>query len=57
MDRTEATGLPAKYVALGPSEPDIPLPEGLKAELDNNWAYFNECGYEARNDPSVIYPS
>lgn len=53
----EATGLPAQYVTLGPGEHDIPLPQGLKAELDDNWAYFNECGYEARNDPSVIHPS
>jgi len=53
---TEATGLPARYVTLGPGEPDIPLPEGLKEELDDNWAYFNECGYEARDDPSLIHP-
>lgn len=54
---TEVTGLPAQYVTLGPGEPDIPLPEGLKEELDDNWAYFNECGYEGRDDPSVIHPN
>ena len=54
---TEATGLAAQYVALGPGEPDIPLPDGLKEELDDNWAYLNECGYEARDDPSLIHPN
>ena len=54
---TEATGLPAQYVTLGPGEPDIPLPDGLKEELDDNWAYFNECGYEGRDDPSVMHPN
>lgn len=52
----EVTGLRAKYVTLPAGQPDIPLPEGLKEELDDNWAMFNEFGYEARNDPDVIHP-
>jgi hypothetical protein len=53
----EVTGFSAQYVTLPAGEPDIPLPEGLKVELDDNWAYFNECGYEARDDPTVIHPN
>ncbi|KAL1585775.1 hypothetical protein WHR41_04969 [Cladosporium halotolerans] len=53
----KVTGLSAQYVTLPAGEPDLPLPEGLKAELDDNWAYFNECGYEARDDPTVIHPN
>jgi hypothetical protein len=52
----EVTGLSAQYVTLPAGQPDIPLPEGLKEELDDNWAMFNEYGYEARNDPDVIHP-
>lgn len=54
---SKVTGLSARYVTVAASEPGNPLPEGLKAELDDNWAYFNECGYEARDDPTVIHPS
>jgi hypothetical protein len=53
----EATGLSAQYVTLPAGQPDISLPEGLKEELDDNWAMFNEFGYEARNDPSVTHPN
>lgn len=52
----EVTGLHAQYVTLLASQPDIPLPEGLEEEIDDNWACFNEIGYEAKNDPSVIHP-
>lgn len=54
---TKVTGLSARYVTLAAGEPGIPLPEGLKAELDDNWAYFNECEHEARDDPTVVHPN
>lgn len=53
----KVTGLLGGHATLPAGEPDIPLPEGLKAELDDNWAYFNECAYEARDDPTEIDPS
>ena len=54
---SEVTSLPARYVTLPAGQPDIPLPEGLKEELDDNWAMFNEFGYEIRDDPDVIHPN
>lgn len=54
---SEATGLPARYRKLEIGEVDLPLPAELKQELADNWAYFNEFGYEGRDDPTVIHPS
>jgi hypothetical protein len=54
---SEVTNLPARYVTLPAGQPDIPLPEGLKEELDDNWAMFNEFGYEIHDDPDVIHPN
>jgi hypothetical protein len=28
----------------------------LKAELEDNTAYWNEFGYDGRDDPTVIHP-
>lgn len=28
----------------------------MKAQIDDDWAYFKECGYEAREDGSVVHP-
>jgi hypothetical protein len=54
---SEVTSLPARYVTLPAGQPDIPLPGGLKEELDDNWAMFNEFGYEIHDDPDVIHPN
>lgn len=51
------TGSPAENVTLPAGESQAPLPADFKQATDDNWAYFNEFGYEARNDPSVIHPS
>lgn len=53
---SEATGLPARYVTLEAGKSELPLPADLQVELDDNWGYFNECGYEAREDLSVVHP-
>ncbi|KAK1141155.1 hypothetical protein N8T08_009322 [Aspergillus melleus] len=49
-------GVPAKVVTLPDGESVPGVPEDLKQELIDNWAYFNDCGYEGRDDPSVIHP-
>lgn len=54
---SDVTGLSAHYVTLPVGQPDTLLPEGLKEELDDNWAMFNEFGYEIRDDPDMIHPS
>ena len=54
---TAATGLPAEYVALPVGEPRGLLPPALQQVTDDMWSFFNEFGYEARDDPSVIHPS
>ncbi|CAG9949453.1 unnamed protein product [Clonostachys rosea f. rosea IK726] len=53
---TKATGLRAESVTLPPGEFHLPLPDELKLELGENFAYWNEFGYEARNDPTIIHP-
>ncbi|GFG15012.1 hypothetical protein IFM5058_07238 [Aspergillus udagawae] len=32
------------------------IPTELKAEHEDNMAYWNEFGYEGRDDPTVIHP-
>lgn len=54
---TAATGLPAEYVSLPIGEPKGLLPPPLQQVVDDMWGYFNEFGYEARDDSSVIHPS
>jgi hypothetical protein len=54
---TAATGLPAEYVALPVGEPKGLLPLTLQQVVDDMWGYFNEFGYEAREDSSVIHPT
>ncbi|KAH8663884.1 hypothetical protein BGZ61DRAFT_484937 [Ilyonectria robusta] len=53
---TRATGLKAESVTLPKGEFPLPLPDELKLELEDNFAYFNEFGYEARDDPAIIHP-
>lgn len=54
---TAATGLPAEYVALPIGEPRGLLPPALQEVVDDMWGYFNDFGYEARDDSNVIHPS
>ncbi|KAL6416318.1 nmrA-like family domain-containing protein 1 [Ilyonectria robusta] len=53
---TRATGLKAESITLPKGEFPLPLPDELKLELQDNFAYFNEFGYEARDDPAIIHP-
>lgn len=52
---SEATGLRGEYVALL-EDADLPLPEGLKPVMGDQYGFFNEFGYEAGNYPSVVPP-
>ncbi|WQF90155.1 Putative NmrA-like domain, NAD(P)-binding domain superfamily [Colletotrichum destructivum] len=53
---TKATGMKAESVTLPKGEFHIPLPDELKLELEENFAAFNEFGYESRDDPTVVHP-
>ncbi|KAJ4206700.1 hypothetical protein NW767_002988 [Fusarium falciforme] len=53
---TRATGLKAEVVTLPKGHFPPGVPEDLKAELEDNFAYFNEFGYEGRDDPSLTHP-
>jgi hypothetical protein len=55
---TKSTGIPAKLTVLARGETNLGhLPAELRAEMSDTFAYFNEFGYEARDDPTVIHPS
>ena len=55
---TKTTGIPAKLTVFAEGESNLGhLPAELRAEMSDTFAYFNECGYEARDDPTVIHPS
>lgn len=49
-------GVPAEVVTLPEGESIPGVPDELKQELIDNWAYFNEFGYEGRDDSSLIHP-
>ncbi|GIC92827.1 NmrA/HSCARG family protein [Aspergillus udagawae] len=53
---TQATGIKAEYIRLPKGQSNVPLPPDLQLELDDNWAYCNEFGYEGRDDPTIIHP-
>lgn len=53
---TKATGLRAECVTLPLGELEMPIPAEVKLELTENFGYWNEFGYEAREDPTVIHP-
>ncbi|KAH6603813.1 hypothetical protein Trco_007259 [Trichoderma cornu-damae] len=53
---TEATGLAAEAVQLPKGQSAFELPSELKLGLDDTYAYFNEYGYEGRDDPTIIHP-
>ncbi|KAH8810875.1 hypothetical protein F5884DRAFT_875818 [Xylogone sp. PMI_703] len=52
----QVVGRPAEYVALPIGQWHIPIPKDIAEELDDNFGYWNEFGYEARDDPTVIHP-
>ncbi|RYP47353.1 hypothetical protein DL768_006574 [Monosporascus sp. mg162] len=52
---TRATGLKAESVTLPKGTFHLPLPDELKLEFEDNFAYLNEFGYEARDDPTIIH--
>ncbi|KAK7414936.1 hypothetical protein QQX98_006261 [Neonectria punicea] len=51
---TKATGRTAEAVTVPIGGPRIP--DELKQEIADNFAYINEFGYEGRDDPTVIHP-
>lgn len=53
---TQATGIEAECIMLAKGQSNIPIPPELGLELDDNWAYYNEFGYEGRDDPTIIHP-
>lgn len=53
---SQATGIPAEAVQLPAGQSKVESPPELKLELDDNFAYWNEFGYEGRDDPTVIHP-
>ncbi|KAK7428001.1 hypothetical protein QQZ08_005432 [Neonectria magnoliae] len=53
---TKATGRKAEAVTVPKGQFGPGVPDELKQELEDNFAYFNEFGYEGRDDPTVIHP-
>ncbi|KAL4782341.1 hypothetical protein BJX76DRAFT_349463 [Aspergillus varians] len=53
---SRALGVTAKWIKLPEGESIPGVPEDLVKELIDNWAYFNEFGYEGRDDPTLIHP-
>ena len=53
---TRATGTKSELVTIPLDQFGAALPEDLAIEMADNIAYFNEFGYEGRDDPTVIHP-
>ncbi|KAF4468837.1 hypothetical protein FALBO_4248, partial [Fusarium albosuccineum] len=53
---TKVTGLKAEAIARPKEHLELFIPEDLRIEIQENLAYFNEFGYEGRNDPTVLHP-
>ncbi|KAE8389157.1 hypothetical protein BDV23DRAFT_173333 [Aspergillus alliaceus] len=49
-------GVPAESVTLPEGQSIEGAPEMLKQEFLDNWGYWNEFGYEGRDDPTVVHP-
>lgn len=54
---TKAAGIKSEVVTLPLGEFHLPVPDELKLELSDNAGYWNEFGYEGRDDPTIIHPS
>ncbi|KAE8338044.1 hypothetical protein BDV24DRAFT_93849 [Aspergillus arachidicola] len=52
---SRVTGLKAEAVVLPKGESVVPFPPELQQELDDNWAYWKEFGYDG-GDPTVVPP-
>ncbi|KAE8157040.1 hypothetical protein BDV40DRAFT_309060 [Aspergillus tamarii] len=50
-------GVPAEYVTLPEGQSIEGVPDILKREFIENWGYWNEFGYEGRDDPTVVHPN
>lgn len=53
---TKATGMDAEVVTLPKGSFPSSLPPSLKISLEDNVAYWNEFGYEGREDSTVVHP-
>lgn len=53
---SQATGMKAEPVVLPRGQSVFPFPPELQEELDENWEYWKEFGYEGRGDLTVIHP-
>ncbi|TQS33626.1 hypothetical protein Golomagni_06021 [Golovinomyces magnicellulatus] len=53
---SDVTGLKSEIVTLPKGQSNVPLPPDLALEFADNWAYWNEFGYEGRDDPTLIHP-
>lgn len=53
---SQVIGIPAEAVQLPKGQSKVTEPAELKLELDDNFAYWSEYGYEGRADPTVIHP-
>lgn len=52
-----ASGTRSEVVVVPRDQPNEFLPPDLKLEVDEGFLYFEEFGYEGRDDPTVIHPS
>ncbi|KAL6229310.1 hypothetical protein BDW75DRAFT_225285 [Aspergillus navahoensis] len=53
---TKATGLNAEVVTLPKGHFPPSISKEFKVQLEDNMGYWNEFGYEGRDDPTVIHP-
>ncbi|KAL3485817.1 hypothetical protein BJX62DRAFT_229207 [Aspergillus germanicus] len=53
---TRATGLDAEVVTLSKGHFPPSISGDFKAQLQDNMGYWNEFGYEGRDDPTVVHP-
>ncbi|OAL43628.1 NAD(P)-binding protein [Pyrenochaeta sp. DS3sAY3a] len=53
---TKATGVKAEAVALPRGVFPPEMPADLKVVFEENMGYWNEFGYEGKDDPTVIHP-
>ncbi|CAH0003366.1 unnamed protein product [Clonostachys byssicola] len=54
---SKVTGLKAEVVTLPKSEPPVGVPPELAQELSDNFLYWNEFGFEGRDDPTIVHPT
>ncbi|EEU34860.1 uncharacterized protein NECHADRAFT_64914 [Fusarium vanettenii 77-13-4] len=53
---SNATGLKAESVTLPGDEIFKYFPDELRPEVEENFGYYNEFGYEGRADPTIVHP-